>query len=340
MAKLKTGSQAKLPTLGGSVSAGALTRAGAAGKTARPARAAAAKSSAGAAAPMWMRKAAMVGKAMNGGAKMSRNTGMRGDNAPDEELPAETEAFVDEIPAPPPLPSEPVEPTKTEPFAAPPAEPVPAPPPLPTEPVEPAKTEPFAAPPAEPVPAPPPLPTEPVEPAKTEPFAAPPAEPVPAPPPLPSEPVEPAKTEPFAAPPAEPVPAPPPLPTEPVEPAKTEPFAAAPAEPVPAPPPLPTEPVEPTKTEPIPVAAAEPAKTTKAEQSAAKPTTAPLRKPKAGDASPLLQAVPVEHEDSSGLSMFTLVVIVLLGFYLGLLMHHWQKVGEFSFFPGMPHLPG
>lgn len=234
MAKLKTGSQAKLPTLGGSVSAGALTRAGAAGKTARPARAAAAKSSAGAAAPMWMRKAAMVGKAMNGGAKMSRNTGMRGDNAPEEELPAETEAFVDEIPAPPPLPS------------------------------------------------------------------------------------------------------------EPVEPAKTEPFAAAPAEPVPAPPPLPTEPVEPTKTEPIPipVAAAEPAKTTKAEQSAAKATTAPLRKPKAGDASPLLQAVPVEHEDSSGLSMFTLVVIVLLGFYLGLLMHHWQKVGEFSFFPGMPHLPG
>ncbi|MGN0810977.1 MAG: hypothetical protein ACI4PY_05710 [Akkermansia muciniphila] len=287
MAKLKTGSQAKLPTLGGSVSAGALTRAGAAGKTARPARAAAAKSSAGAAAPMWMRKAAMVGKAMNGGAKMSRNTGMRGDNAPEEELPAETEAFVDEIPAPPPLPSEPVEPTKTEPFAAPPAEPVPAPPPLPTEPVEPAKTEPFAAPPAEPVPAPPPLPTEPVEPAKTEPFAAP------------------------------------------------------PAEPVPAPPPLPTEPVEPTKTEPIPVAAAEePAKTTKAEQPAAKATTAPLRKPKAGDASPLLQAVPVEHEDSSGLSMFTLVVIVLLGFYLGLLMHHWQKVGEFSFFPGMPHLPG
>ncbi len=232
MAKLKTGSQAKLPTLGGSVSAGALTRAGAAGKTARPARAAAAKSSAGAAAPMWMRKAAMVGKAMNGGAKMSRNTGMRGDNAPEEELPAETEAFVDEIPAPPPLP------------------------------------------------------------------------------------------------------------TEPVEPAKTEPFAAAPAEPVPAPPPLPTEPVEPTKTEPIPVAAAEPTKTTKAEQPAAKATTAPLRKPKAGDASPLLQAVPVEHEDSSGLSMFTLVVIVLLGFYLGLLMHHWQKVGEFSFFPGMPHLPG
>ena len=288
MAKLKTGSQAKLPTLGGSVSAGALTRAGAAGKTARPARAVAAKSSAGAAAPMWMRKAAMVGKAMNGGAKMSRNTGMRGDNAPEEELPAETEAFVDEIPAPPPLPSEPVEPAKTEPFAAPPAEPVPAPPPLPTEPVEPAKTEPFAAAPAEPVPAPPPLPTEPVEPAKTEPFAA------------------------------------------------------APAEPVPAPPPLPTEPVEPTKTEPIPipVAAAEPAKTTKAEQSAAKATTAPLRKPKAGDASPLLQAVPVEHEDSSGLSMFTLVVIVLLGFYLGLLMHHWQKVGEFSFFPGMPHLPG
>ncbi len=315
MAKLKTGSQAKLPTLGGSVSAGALTRAGAAGKTARPARAVAAKSSAGAAAPMWMRKAAMVGKAMNGGAKMSRNTGMRGDNAPEEELPAETEAFVDEIPAPPPLPSEPVEPAKTEPFAAPPAEPVPAPPPLPTEPVEPAKTEPFAAAPAEPVPAPPPLPTEPVEPAKTEPFAAAPAEPVPAPPPLP---------------------------TEPVEPAKTEPFAAAPAEPVPAPPPLPTEPVEPTKTEPIPipVAAAEPAKTTKAEQSAAKATTAPLRKPKAGDASPLLQAVPVEHEDSSGLSMFTLVVIVLLGFYLGLLMHHWQKVGEFSFFPGMPHLPG
>lgn len=232
MAKLKTGSQAKLPTLGGSVSAGALTRAGAAGKTARPARAAAAKSSAGAAAPMWMRKAAMVGKAMNGGAKMSRNTGMRGDNAPEEELPAETEAFVDEIPAPPPLP------------------------------------------------------------------------------------------------------------TDPVEPAKTEPFAAAPAEPVPAPPPLPTEPVEPAKTEPIPVAAAEPAKTTKAEQPAAKATTAPLRKPKAGDASPLLQAVPVEHEDSSGLSMFTLVVIVLLGFYLGLLMHHWQKVGEFSFFPGMPHLPG
>ena len=233
MAKLKTGSQAKLPTLGGSVSAGALTRAGAAGKTARPARAVAAKSSAGAAAPMWMRKAAMVGKAMNGGAKMSRNTGMRGDNAPEEELPAETEAFVDEIPAPPPLPS------------------------------------------------------------------------------------------------------------EPVEPAKTEPFAAAPAEPVPAPPPLPSEPVEPTKTEPIPVAAAEePAKTTKAEQPAAKATTAPLRKPKAGDASPLLQAVPVEHEDSSGLSMFTLVVIVLLGFYLGLLMHHWQKVGEFSFFPGMPHLPG
>ncbi|MCI6980724.1 MAG: hypothetical protein MR894_00710 [Akkermansia muciniphila] len=288
MAKLKTGSQAKLPTLGGSVSAGALTRAGAAGKTARPARAAAAKSSAGAAAPMWMRKAAMVGKAMNGGAKMSRNTGMRGDNAPEEELPAETEAFVDEIPAPPPLP------------------------------------------------------TEPVEPAKTEPFAAAPAEPVPAPPPLPSEPVEPSKTEPFAAAPAEPVPAPPPLPTEPVEPAKAEPFAAAPAEPVPAPPPLPSEPVEPTKTEPIPipVAAAEPAKTTKAEQPAAKATTAPLRKPKAGDASPLLQAVPVEHEDSSGLSMFTLVVIVLLGFYLGLLMHHWQKVGEFSFFPGMPHLPG
>ena len=205
MAKLKSGSQAKLPTLGGSVSAGALTRAGAAGKTARPARAVAAKSSAGAAAPMWMRKAAMVGKAMNGGAKMSRNTGMRGDNAPEEELPAETEAFVDEIPAPPPLPSEPVEPAKTE---------------------------------------------------------------------------------------------------------------------------------------PIPVAAAEPAKTTKAEQSAAKATTAPLRKPKAGDASPLLQAVPVEHEDSSGLSMFTLVVIVLLGFDLGLLMHHWQKVGEFSFFPGMPHLPG
>ena len=181
---------------------------------------------------MWMRKAAMVGKAMNGGAKMSRNTGMRGDNAPEEELPAETEAFVDEIPAPPPLPSEPVEPAKTEPIAAP------------------------------------------------------------------------------------------------------------PAEPVPAPPPLPSEPVEPTKTEPIPVAAAEPAKTTKAEQPAAKATTAPLRKPKAGDASPLLQAVPVEHEDSSGLSMFTLVVIVLLGFYLGLLMHHWQKVGEFSFFPGMPHLPG
>ena len=232
MAKLKTGSQAKLPTLGGSVSAGALTRAGAAGKTARPARAVAAKSSAGAAAPMWMRKAAMVGKAMNGGAKMSRNTGMRGDNAPEEELPAETEAFVDEIPAPPPLPS------------------------------------------------------------------------------------------------------------EPVEPAKTEPFAAAPAEPVPAPPLLPSEPVEPAKTEPIPVAAAEPAKTTKAEQPSAKATTAPLRKPKAGDASPLLQAVPVEHEDSSGLSMFTLVVIVLLGFYLGLLMHHWQKVGEFSFFPGMPHLPG
>ena len=286
MAKLKTGSQAKLPTLGGSVSAGALTRAGAAGKTARPARAVAAKSSAGAAAPMWMRKAAMVGKAMNGGAKMSRNTGMRGDNAPEEELPAETEAFVDEIPAPPPLPSEPVEPAKTEPFAAAPAEPVPAPPPLPTEPVEPTKTEPFAAPPAEPVPAPPPLPTEPVEPAKTEPFAA------------------------------------------------------APAEPVPAPPLLPSEPVEPAKTEPIPVAAAEPAKTTKAEQPSAKATTAPLRKPKAGDASPLLQAVPVEHEDSSGLSMFTLVVIVLLGFYLGLLMHHWQKVGEFSFFPGMPHLPG
>lgn len=259
MAKLKTGSQAKLPTLGGSVSAGALTRAGAAGKTARPARAVAAKSSAGAAAPMWMRKAAMVGKAMNGGAKMSRNTGMRGDNAPEEELPAETEAFVDEIPAPPPLPSEPVEP---------------------------------------------------------------------------------AKTEPFAAAPAEPVPAPPPLPSEPVEPTKNEPFAAAPAEPVPAPPLLPSEPVEPAKTEPIPVAAAEPAKTTKAEQPSAKATTAPLRKPKAGDSSPLLQAVPVEHEDSSGLSMFTLVVIVLLGFYLGLLMHHWQKVGEFSFFPGMPHLPG
>ena len=233
MAKLKTGSQAKLPTLGGSVSVGALTRAGAAGKTARPARAAAAKSSAGAAAPMWMRKAAMVGKAMNGGAKMSRNTGMRGDNAPEEELPAETEAFVDEIPAPPPLPSEPVEP---------------------------------------------------------------------------------AKTEPIAVAPAEPVPAPPPLPTEPVEPAKTEPIAAAPA--------------------------AEPAQAPAPEQAAAKAATSPLRKPKAGEASPLLQPVAVAHEESSGLSVFTLVVIVLLGFYLGLLMHHWQKVGEFSFFPGMPHLPG
>ena len=233
MAKLKTGSQAKLPTLGGSVSAGALTRAGAAGKTARPARAVAAKSSAGAAAPMWMRKAAMVGKAMNGGAKMSRNTGMRGDNAPEEELPAETEAFVDEIPAPPPLPSEPVEP---------------------------------------------------------------------------------AKTEPIAVAPAEPVPAPPPLPTEPVEPAKTEPIAAAPA--------------------------AEPAQAPAPEQAAAKAATSPLRKPKAGEASPLLQPVAVAHEESSGLSVFTLVVIVLLGFYLGLLMHHWQKVGEFSFFPGMPHLPG
>ncbi|MGN0873985.1 MAG: hypothetical protein ACI4OZ_02240 [Akkermansia sp.] len=298
MAKLKTGSQAKLPTLGGSVSAGALTRAGAAGKTARPARGAAAKSSAGAAAPMWMRKAAMVGKAMNGGAKMSRNSGKRPADAPEEELPAETEEFVDEIPAPPPLPTEPVEPAKTE-----------------------------------PIPAPPPLPTEPVEPAKTE--------PIPAPPPLPTEPVEPAKTEPIAAAPADPIPAPPPLPTEPVEPTKTEPIAAAPADPIPAPPPLPSEPVEPTKTEPIAAApAAEPAKAASPEQAAAKAATSPLRKPKAGEASPLLQPVAVAHEESSGLSVFTLVVIVLLGFYLGLLMHHWQKVGEFSFFPGMPHLPG
>ena len=126
-----------------------------------------------------------------------------------------------------------------------------------------------------------------------------------------------------------------------MEPAKTEPIAVAPAEPVPAPPPLPTEPVEPAKTEPIAAApAAEPAQAPAPEQAAAKAATSPLRKPKAGEASPLLQPVAVAHEESSGLSVFTLVVIVLLGFYLGLLMHHWQKVGEFSFFPGMPHLPG
>ena len=227
MAKLKTGSQAKRPAMGASVSAGALTRAGAAGKSARPSRGAGAKSPAGAASPMWMRKATMVGKAMNGGAKMSRNTGNRNAAAvatEDEPLTAPMEEQEEWLP---------------EDF-------------LPEE-VD-------------------------VEPTKTEPLAA-----------------------------------------APVQPSKTEPITSAPT----ATKPLTDAPKEPTKTEPT----------------ASKAITSPLRKLKTGDSVPL-QPATVTHSESSGLSLFTLVIIVLLGFYLGLLMHHRQKVGEFSWFPGIPHLPG
>ncbi|MGN1308504.1 MAG: hypothetical protein ACI4XO_01540 [Akkermansia sp.] len=232
MAKLKTGSQAKRPTMGASVSAGALTRAGAAGKSARPARGAGAKSPAGAASPMWMRKATMVGKAMNGGAKMSRNTGNRNAAA----------AVA----------------TEDEPLTA---------------------------------------PMEEQEEWMPEDF-------------LPEEVV--------------------------AEPTKTESLAAAPVQPLPAEAPLPELPAEPTKTEPLAAASVQPSKT---EPTASKAITSPLRKLKTGDSVPL-QSATVTHSESSGLSLFTLVIIVLLGFYLGLLMHHRQKVGEFSWFPGIPHLPG
>lgn len=203
---------------------------------------------------MWMRKATMVGKAMNGGAKMSRNTGNR--NA----------AAVA---------------TEDEPLTA------------PMEEQEEWMPEDF-------------LPEEVVaEPTETEPLAAAPVQTLPAEAPLPELPAEPTKTEPLAA--------------ASVQPSETEPITSAPT----ATKPLTDAPKEPIKTEPT----------------ASKAITSPLRKLKTGDSVPL-QPATVTHSESSGLSLFTLVIIVLLGFYLGLLMHHRQKVGEFSWFPGIPHLPG